>query len=757
MPRMPARASILLNIAGLLLLAAGARAAEPSPSPPADPELHIARAAGPITIDGDLDDAGWKGVPAVETWFETNPGDNVPAPVRNLGYLTYDDRFFYAAFDFADPDPRQMRSPLTDRDGFGGDTDYAGVILDTRNDHRTGVEFLVNPRGVQFDGVIDDVSGNEDVSPDFFWQAATRVTATGWRLEMRIPFSSLRYPRADPVTWNVLLYRNYPRQFRTQMMSARMPRGGNCFVCRFNRMTGLGALPSGGHVIVAPYVNTSEFGRPRGDVLGAPLVNERVQGHIGGDLKWIPSASAAVDATINPDFSQIESDVAQIGANERFALFFPEKRPFFLEGSELLLSPIQAVYTRTITSPRWGIRGTGKNGATAYTGLVVEDRGGGSVVLPGPNGSDLADQEFRSYVAVGRVRHDLGRSVVSLLATDREVRGGGYNLVLGPDFQWRPTTRDTVTGQLLLSRSRTPDRPELAAQWTGQRLAGHGADLWYSHQTPTIDWFTEGKDFSDDFRADVGFVPQVGYRSGYAETGYTVRPEGFVRRLRTFVIAEGQEDRAGALISREYSVGAGMNGRFNSFVRLRYGFSRIRTGEVTVPRQRLYYIVQASPTRWLNDLDLEGFVGQEADFDNFRTGTGADVRLAGTLRPSGHVELRLNTSRRWLNVSPADRPSGRLFTAQVERIRATYTFTARAFLRLIAQYVDTRRQPRLYLDASTTPRDASFNASALFAYKLNWQTVLFVGYGDNRALSDQETLERQDRQLFLKLSYAFQR
>ena len=756
MLRSRARAlSIALNAAASLALAVATRAADPSPSPPPPPEIQIVRAQGAITIDAKLDDPGWKGVPPVETWFETNPGDNVPPSVKNVGYVTYDERAFYAAFEFQDPDPRQMRAPLTDRDSFGGDTDYAGVILDTRHDGRTGVEFLVNPRGVQFDGVIDDVNGNEDVSPDFFWQAAARVTATGWTLEMRIPFSSLRYPKADPMTWGVMLYRNYPRQYRTQMMSTRLPRGGNCFVCRFNALTGLTSLPTGGHIVVAPYVNTSEMASPR-DGLGTPLVSGRVRGHVGGDLKWIPNASAAVDATINPDFSQIESDVAQIGANERFALFFPEKRPFFLEGSELLLSPIQAVYTRTITSPRWGARGTGKWGHAAYTGLVVEDGGGGSVVLPGPNESDLANQDFRSYVAVGRVRRDIGRSVVSLLATDREVRGGGYNRVLGPDFQWRPNDRDLVTGQVLFSRTRTPDRPDLADEWTGQKLAGHGLDLWYSHQTRRHDWFADVKDFSDQFRAYNGFVPQVGYRSGYAETGHTFRPQGFLRRIRTFAIAEAQKDRADALINREYSFGAGMDGRFNSFMRFRYGFSRVRAGTVTVPRRRLYYILNASPTRWLNGVALEGFVGQEADFANARTGTGADVRLSGTLRPSDHVELRLNASRRWLDVEPHDRPGGRLFTAQVERARATYTFTSRVFLRLIAQYVDTRRDPALFVK-ETARRNASFSGSALFAYKLNWQTVLFLGYGDNRALSEEETFEREDRQLFLKLSYAFQR
>ena len=142
-------------------------------------------------------------------------------------------------------------------------------------------------------------------------------------------------------------------------------------------------------------------------------------------MKWTPSATTALDATVNPDFSQIESDVAQIGVNERFALAYPEKRPFFLEGVDLFSTPVQAVYTRSVTSPRWGARGTGKLGATSWTALVAEDRGGGSVILPGPDGSGLADQDFRSLDFVGRLRHDLGRSFVSFLGADKELEGGG--------------------------------------------------------------------------------------------------------------------------------------------------------------------------------------------------------------------------------------------------------------------------------------------------------------------------------------------
>ncbi|HEY7515069.1 MAG TPA: DUF5916 domain-containing protein, partial [Vicinamibacteria bacterium] len=534
--------------------------------------LSAVRTSAPIVVDGDLGDEGWKDVPPIDNWFETNPGDNLPPRVKSVGYLAYDDKSFYAGFRFEDPDPRAIRAPVGDRDNVPPSTDYAGVILDTRHDRRTGILFLANPRGIQYDAVQDDASQNEDSSPDFFWESRGRITAEGWNLEIRIPFSSLRYPKSDVQTWGIMLYRNYPREFRYQMFSTRLPRGGNCFICFENDLPGLRDLPSGGHLVLAPYASGSRRDEPEGDP-GTPLQKGSLDGDIGLDVKWTPFANVAVDATINPDFSQIESDVAQIGANERFALFFPEKRPFFLEGVELLSTPVQAVYTRTVTSPRFGGRGTGKAGALSYTALVADDRGGGSVILPGPNGSELADQDFHSYVAIGRLRRDFGKSFVSVLGSLREIDGPAYNRLGGPDFQWRHGEGDTVTGQFLMSWSRTPDRPDLAEEWDGRALQGHAADLWWNHVRKHVDWFVGYRDLGDGFRADNGFVPQVGYRQEYADGGWTVRPaSGAVRRLRTFFIFDRSADREGGLLNREYSPGFGLDAIGNSFARFRWSF-----------------------------------------------------------------------------------------------------------------------------------------------------------------------------------------
>ncbi len=721
--------------------------------------LRIARAEGAISVDGALDDAGWKNAVPVDTWYETNPGDNVAPKVRSVGYLAYDERYFYAGFELADPDPRQIKAPFADRDNVHNTTDYAGVVLDPDNDGRTATLFLANPRGIQFDSVSDDASGNEDSSPDFFWDAAARISEHGWTLEIRIPFSSLRYPKADPQTWGIMLYRNWPREFRYQIFSTRLPRGGNCFICYENKLEGLQGLPKGGSLILAPYANGGRTDKPTAE-LGSPLDSGPVTGDVGLDVKWTPSAAAAIDATVNPDFSQIESDVALIGANERFALFYPEKRPFFLEGVELFSTPLQAVYTRTITAPRYGGRVTGKLGKTAYTALFAEDQGGGSVILPGENGSDFADQDFRSWAGIARLRRDFGSSFGSLLFSDRVVEGGGYNLVAGPDFQWRPREGENVTGQFLMSSTRTPQRPDLHASWDGSYLRGHAADLYWSHSRTRHDWFLEYKDVAEDFRADNGFVPQAGFRTLFGDAGVTFRPNsGPLRRLRTYLFGVRDTDRDGDPLYSEVSPGIGLNGKWNTFARLRWAWQDVRAGEgkATMPRNRFVYTVETSPLRFLPQVFLDGFLGGEVDFANARTGQGGNVTLGWTVRPTDHLELRFDNGRRWLDVDvPGATERPRLFTARVDRLRATYTFTARSFLRVIGQYVETERDPSLYLDPVES-RSAGFSGSVLFAYKLNWQTVLFAGYGDNRELSEQGEMERAEREFFVKISYALQR
>ncbi|HEX9942174.1 MAG TPA: DUF5916 domain-containing protein [Thermoanaerobaculia bacterium] len=746
---MPRSSWKLLRVLPRLALAfAAPLAAQQAVAEPPEAEIRVSRASGPIEVDGALGDPGWSGAAREETFYETNPGDNVEPKVKTVAWLTYDERFFYAAFEFSDPDPKGIRAPFGDHDAVPGYTDYGGVILDTRNDGKTAAMFLVNPHNIQYDAITSDTSG-EDSSPDFYWDSATRIGPDGWTLEIRIPFSSLRYDSAAAQTWGVLLYRNRPREFRYQMFSSRLPRGTNCFICHSRKIVGLEGLPSGRHAVLAPYSS----GRRTEQALGDPGSRLESQGQDwdgGLDAKWTPNADTAIDATLNPDFSQVESDVAQITANERFALFVPEKRPFFLEGLDLFSTPIQAVYTRTITSPSWGLRSTGQFANTLYTLLITEDRGGGSVILPGPQFSDLAPQDFSSRVAIGRGRRDFGSSFVSFLLTDREIEGAGHNRVLGPDFEWRPTGTDSVRGQFLLSDSRNPARPDLFPDWRGQDLNSHAAYANWNHSTRTWDWYFEYFDIGEEFRADVGFLPQVGVRDGFFALGRSFYPEkGIFRRIRPFVRLRNVEDRDGDLILRRVIPGFFVEGFWSSFINVEHRTEEVRAGSHLFDSDYWVASVEMSPSQVLGGLGLDLTIGDDVDFAGERPGRGATVGLRATVRPTDHLALQLNGSRRRLDVSPTGEgpKSLRLFTAEVARLKATYTFNARSFLRLIGQRVTFEQGGR----------DESFSGSALFAYKLNWQTVLFLGYGDERALSPEDRLEPTRRELFLKVSYAFQR
>jgi hypothetical protein len=744
-------AGCLIGLA--LALPLGAQEAEP---PPPEPR-PLPRAAGPIILDGVLQDPGWQGALLVDAFYETAFGDNRPPTVKTTALLAYDDHYLYVGLACDDPDPSKIRAPYVDRDQVIGTDDNVALFLDTRNDRRSAQEFRVSPRGIQADGVFNDANGNEDFAPDFYYDTAARIDERGWQAEVRIPLTSLRYGTQDPQRWGILIWRNYPRDFRYAIYSSPLPRGANCLICRSMELTGITRLPSSSHLVVAPYVSgqqVSEAPQP-----GAPLAEGDADGEIGLDVKWNPSSGLALDATLNPDFSQIEADVAQIAVNNRFALFFPEKRPFFLEGVDLFDTPIQAVYTRTITSPRWGGRTTGKLGPSAYTLLVTQDRGGGSVVLPGPTGSELAPQDFGSFVGIGRWRRDLGASFVGLLYTGREVEqadGGGHNRVCGADAQWRPNERETLSAQLLISDTEDPRVPETP---TGQPYGtSHALHLNWNHQTRGVDWNARYRDFGDAFRADQGFVTQAGYRLGSAELGYRFYPgKGVFSFIRPYAFAGYSYDREGGLVRRQLFPGVFVQGRRNLVAEIDLNLDTVLTAGRLLSVTNLSYFFQVDPSRRFPRIGANGFLGEDVDLAGARVGRGGSVTAFATLRPDDHITLELNSGFSWLDVDADPQSAARLFTAQVQRLKAVYTFNPRMFVRLIGQYVETERDPSLY-PFPVPAREAYFSGSALFSYRLNWQTALFLGYGDERALDPaRDRLARTSRQLFVKLSYSFQR
>ncbi|HQR45114.1 MAG TPA: DUF5916 domain-containing protein, partial [Thermoanaerobaculia bacterium] len=699
---------------------------------------------------------GWKGALVVDRFYEYNPGDNTPPRVRTVAWLTYDAKALYVAFRCDDPDPSKIRAPFVERDNVIGNQDNVAVMIDARNDRRAALQLRANPRGIQADAVNAEASGAEDFSPDFFYDTAAKITATGWQVEFRIPLATLRYPKSDPQSWGILLIRNYPREFRYQIASSPIPRGSNCFLCHMTSLTGITGLPAGGNLVAAPYVSAKEDGS-RADPFdpASPFENGSVKPDAGLDVKWTPSANIAVDGTLNPDFSQIESDVAQIAVNSRFAIFYPENRPFFLESVDLLQTPIQAVYTRTITSPSWGVRGTGQLGGTTFTALLAHDRGGGTVVIPGPTESSYAPQDFSSFVAIGRARQSLGGSEAGLLITDRENSDGSFNRVLGPDAQWVPNDKDRLTGQFLYSDTRVPDQPDLSPDWDGRRFSSRAFLGKWDRTTRTYDVTAAYADTGAGFRADDGFVFQVGVRETYLESGARFYPKGFLSFVRPYVVFDYVSEPDGSIVSRSVIPGVALQGRWNLQVNLMPHLrDKVRTGDVVFDQTFLRFNALVQPGRVVPQLTVTGQVGQSVDVVNVRLGNGGSLTAGATMRPFDRLELEANSQFEWLNVTAESGERGRLFTALAEYLKVTFHFSAHAYLRLIGQYLETNRNPALYT-VPVPERTGGLSGSALFAYRLNWQTVFFLGYGDNRVLTERNDLVLSDRQFFLKLSYAF--
>jgi hypothetical protein len=706
--------------------------------------ITIRKVEGSIVVDGDVSDSGWSKASRVENFLEFSRSDNAAPPVRTTAWVTYDDRYFYVAFRNDDPQPASIRAPFVDRDQVAADQDFVSVILDTQNDRRSAFEFKMNPRGVQTDDIYNEAISAYDLAPDFFFQTASSITENGWNAEMRIPLSSLRYRDEGVQSWGIILIRNYPRDFRYVMTSTRLPKGRSCYLCHASTLDGLTDLPRGGHITIAPYSTAAREEKRVGSGLSA----DPVRGDTGLDLKWSLSSKMTVDATLNPDFSQIESDIPQVSVNSRFAFSYPEKRAFFLEGVDLLTTPMRAVYTRSIASPAWGIRATGQTGSTAWTLLAAEDRGGGATVLPGAEGSSLVRRDYRSLALIGRARKAIGSSFAGVLFTARESEGGGHNRVFGPDFLWKLTGADKLQGQYLFSSTTNPVRPDLSPQFDGRSANGHASRLVYNRDTSRYDVFAHSIDYSKGFRADNGFIPWAGLHGNFFEVGGHLYPKrGFASYVRPY-IGIGRETAW-----RGGGIGLYFEGKYGTSGWIGYHpIDQERVGGTFTRRFTTFDAhLQATLSRHFPSISLDGTYGERVDYANARIGRGGSVTFTSSVRPTTHLEGALNVTHEWLDVDAAT-----LYTADIERLKLSYVFDQRSLARVIVQKSNTDRTTWLYADP-VSPRDGDLTLSALYGYRINWQTTFYVGYGDFRILDESNRFAQMNRSLFMKASYAFQR
>lgn len=687
-----------------------------------------------ITVDATLADPGWKTALQIDRFYEISPGDNTEPVVRTTAYVGYDAQYFYAAVHCYDPKPGEIRASFSDRDSVKTDQDFVQFDLDTKNDEKSSFIFRVNPRGVKADAVFSEATGLDDFSPDFSFDAQARIVDDGWIAEFRIPLSTLRYEHSPVQTWGITFYRNYPRQFRRRMTSLPIPRGANCWLCYDLKLTQIRDLPPSRYTLIVPFA-TAQKDSTEGSSSSSSDMNS------GVDFKWIPRNDLTLDATYNPDFAQVEADAPQINVNTRFALFYPEKRGFFLEGADLLLSPLQVAYTRSITSPAWGARATGSFGNGGYTLLATEDEGGGTQIIPGPVFSRLVPQEGHSLAAIGRLRYTLGNSFAGLVFTDRE-GDTTNNRVLGPDILWRPTETNQISAQWLMSSSQFVTR---------QSTIDSALSVNWLYSAPARFVQATYQRLGHEFRADNGFIPQVGIDRKALSGGYRFYPEGWLWQIQPGFTWDWSKEIGDRTVSRSTYPSLTLNGKWNSTFTVEYHIrEQARTASKLIDYSYLAFDFLIQPSRFFSSLELRGNTGQQVDFVNERPGQGSSLGVVATLRPGIHLNTELSAERQWLDVE-----GQRLFTADVAQLKLTYNFNPHMFLRTIGQCERVHRNPMLYSE-EVDADEGALSGSILYGYRFNWQTVLYAGYSNEQLLQDGNHYKHDASHFFVKIAYAFE-
>jgi hypothetical protein len=704
-----------------------------------------------IQIDGSLDEAAWSAATMVPLTHEWSPGDNTEPPVRTECLITFDSANLYVAFRAHDPDPSQIRAHLADRDtAFLDDT--VGFYLDTFNDQRRAFEFRINPLGVQMEATVNDIDATEDWSWNAIWASAGRITAEGYVVEVAVPFRQLRFSRtAEVQTWGFLAMRSYPRSVAHEIRSTANLRNQDCTVCQFDRLTGFQGIETGHNLETVPTVTAGRTdARLR---LDTPLLEGGEDAEAGLSVRWGITPNVTLNATVNPDFSQVEADAAELDVNERFALFFPEKRPFFLEGADFFETPLDAVFTRTVADPAFGFKLTGKEGRNAFGIFLAEDRLN-NLLFPSAEGSGLGavEQDVRSGVV--RYRRDIGRvSTLGVLYAGRQADGYS-NQVYGLDGSLRLTASDTVRFQAVNSETEYPGEVALLIGQPVQPFDGAAYTATYSHGTRNWSWLASYDQRAAGFRADSGFIPQVDFRdrAGAVQRTFWGKPGGWYSRFIVNVNSSRKEDLAdGRLLEQDANLMLQYEGPLQSVVRVRLLPNRESYLGVTYDNYRNDLLLALRPT---GDFYAELFLrnGETIDFVNARQ---ADFTL---VQPRVEFKLGRRASGELQHAWQDFEVRGeRFLLANLTQTTLRYHLNIRTFFRAILQYRDVERDLALHNPGiRLEPEEERLFSQLLFSYKLNPQTVVLLGYSDlHEATGLVDELTQRNRSFFLKLGYAW--
>lgn len=753
------------------LLAAGVPPAEPLSSPPwvrararfvgsaGHTRLSPPRVARGPVVDGRLDDEVWAMAAVLDSFTHHRPVEGLRDTLGTLCMVLYDDRHLYVAFRALD-NPRAVEAPVVPRDRIW-QGDWVGVSIDSYNDQQRSFFLCANPLGIQMDGV-DQEGRDSDMAPDFQFTSRGRVTEHGYEVEMAIPFRSLRFAPGENVTFGFQAIREV-RRLGAHLYWAPVTRNVNSYHAQIGRLEGLAGIRPGRNVQVNPTHTTTTLGARGAD----GMAFDDPRGRFGLGVKVGLTSNLIADVAMTPDFSQVEADAGVVDINERFALFFPEKRPFFLEGSDLFTSPVNLVYTRRIVDPLYGAKLTGKVGRTAVGVLNAADRSAGAGIPGLPNAANPYLDRDALYT-IARVKRDVFRnSYVGLLAGDRTF-DDQYNRGLGVDgrlnwagkysftFQgahsWARDRdfRATVAG---LSPAQQADLPGEVLDATGRRSEGNTFYGELSRDTRALNAGLNLFGYSPEFSADMGFIRRTNLLGVAAWVRPHVWSKGdrwwnafhfpmYVERDFTWN-GETPTDEVISLVQEVVfprNSWAGME-HVRRFVRHNgVNFENLHRHAVWAGSERFRTVQGGGLYVWGDQVVFaETVAGRDQRWElwsNVRFGP----RFDGGLSVNGSTVWRAANGTKFARVV-------------IPRVRLSYQFSRELSLRVIAEL---RERHTWDAAGALASRTQSLTPDVLLSYFVRPGTVVYLGYGAVLNGAATHDLRPDHSSVFTKVSYLWE-
>ncbi len=741
-----------------------------------DTIVHISE---PAKADGILSEKAWTMASQQTIDYVVVPFNIDDLPVTTTVKYYEDGENLNIAFIADHDNADEIRAYYRQRDNIWQD-DMVGIKIDPYNDQKLAYQFFINPLGVQSDATENTITGTESTGWDGIWYSAGNISEKNYIVEIVIPLNNFNFPTGvEPQTWAFEFVRFFPRDIQYRLSNVDIDPDNYCWVCQMQAIEGFAGASSGSNVTIAPAL-VSGVNQTRAPDAEWQSVND-TQPSL--DIKWGLTTDSSLNITVNPDFSQVESDSGQLNVNNNFALFFEEKRPFFLENLDIFETRSDLIYTRNISSPNIGAKLSGRVDKHAY-GVLVADDEITTLILPGNSSSTIEQINSKSTNVAVRYRYDLNQDIsIGTLTTIRDSEDY-HNYMSSVDLRYDITDQDSFNVQTMFSESRYSAllqtyfaNDDIEQCGEGQcvnyehylrtantdKFSGNATLLSYAHREQ--DWYTsiEYENVSDGFRADLGFVDVIDFQSYELSAGLNYYSSGDVWWNSVNIDVENEFRLSGdqQVMERKYRGRVTLEAIYNSYVSLTC-LSKGQIGNRLDPsmlalRDNTDFFIQnrcavragITPDSGL-ELDIDYIAGDRIDLANNRLGDSMRFGIDINYFINEHVSSKLSYFREDMDANGQP-----VFSAQLWNVSLGYNFDTRHALNLRLAYADIDYNPDNYLWRTPEPKYKDLGSQLIYSYTVNPQTAVYLGFSDFSEIDEVQRLQQVERNLFAKISYAW--